>query len=501
MKNVFMRDNNYHIRKHIPKYARIYFNNKSMFIRSMKTKNKAHALKFSKLLLKKFNYILESINMGMDENLIKDLVYELTNLRLEETESDLYNTANPEDTTFYLLLDDTITSYQKCYATSDYSIVNDDVKQIVSKLDISVKETDLNNISKVLLDSHINNLKKLKQNIESNKYSKPKPTSVKTHIISTNIDRLEVVFSEYVENTKVTDKWSQDTLKLNVLVGELLSLYFTKDKDVTTITNRDLLEFRNILFKLPSKLKQRNQFKNKDLDYIVNNSDGIDKLTINTINKYIIRVNQFFNYCLKMDYISKQVSLEKVKDDSNSKREQYNKTELVALKNLMLNESDENKFIVFAMMYQGMRLKEVTQLVKNDIKLIDGIYCIDINDDDIKTLKTKNSKRVIPINQKLLDLGFIDYVNSKTENLFEIDNKKFSEYYRKNINKLVTQNINKTLYSLRHNFINHLVQNDVRAEHVASIAGHTQEFNITMNTYANKINVTLLKEIIDKVNY
>ena len=60
-----------------------------------------------------------------------------------------------------------------------------------------------------------------------------------------------------------------------------------------------------------------------------------------------------------------------------------------------------------------MRLKEITQLTKNDIVKINDIYCIDINTNNEKTTKTKKSVRIIPMHNKLIEIGFLDFVQTK----------------------------------------------------------------------------------------
>ena len=46
----------------------------------------------------------------------------------------------------------------------------------------------------------------------------------------------------------------------------------------------------------------------------------------------------------------------------------------------------------------------------NDIYPLNKLWVIDINENTTdKKLKTKNAKRIIPLHQTLIDLGFLDY--------------------------------------------------------------------------------------------
>ena len=135
--------------------------------------------------------------------------------------------------------------------------------------------------------------------------------------------------------------------------------------------------------------------------------------------------------------------------------------------------------------------------------LKDGVYCFSINTDDGKTTKTKNSIRFVPIHSKLIGLGLLDYANGKrSENIFKVTNKDFSEIFRNQIQrKLITKDPKKTFYSFRHYFINYLVQKEVANNTIAQIVGHEKQYKILLNTYATPINVNALKAKVEMVKY
>ena len=68
------------------------------------------------------------------------------------------------------------------------------------------------------------------------------------------------------------------------------------------------------------------------------------------------------------------------------------------------------------------------------------------------------------------------------------------EFYKNQINE------NKTLYSLRHSFINTLIQNNQKMEHIKAFVGHTQTDKITFG-YSNPINIKLLSELLKFIDY
>lgn len=71
--------------------------------------------------------------------------------------------------------------------------------------------------------------------------------------------------------------------------------------------------------------------------------------------------------------------------------------------------------------FSGLRMQEILQLEKNDIRETDGIYYFDVNDkvqgndyaaegEYVKRLKAKNSLRKVPIHPELIKIGFLSYI-------------------------------------------------------------------------------------------
>ena len=330
---------------------------------------------------------------------------------------------------------------------------------------------------------------------------------------------LKDAFEIFETNTKRADKWSPDTQRLVTGVKKLLFLYFNEDTPVYRITRDNLLEFRDLLYKIPTKLAQKSRYKDKSLSQILKLGENDDKLSEPTIQKYMIRVIQFFNYCFDSGYISKSITAKmNVKIDIDPSERAvlpYDVSEARKIFEIVTSikqsgkspssriEASELYYVTMIAAYSGMRIKEITQLHKEDIVLKDGIYCFNINTNDGKTTKTKNSIRFVPIHSKLIDLGLLEYVNSKKNgNIFKVSNKDFSEIFRSQIQrKFIDKDSKKTFYSFRHYFIDYLVQREVEANLIAQIVGHEKQYKILLNTYAKPINANTLKSKVEMVSY
>ena len=497
--NLYLRNNTFYYRKSIPKPLKYYFNNKSLYIRTLKTSSKRLANKYVTILNKKFETIIGVYKMGLDIELVNQLVEEFHNTQLEITERDLRNIPNPEDTLFALGLEDMIKQYQINYQEGVYE--KEEIDLIVSKLPNKPLEEDLSEIGKILLESKINHLKAIYTNINNGYYNKALKTIHKPQakaIESKEIKTISMLKEDFIKYQSRLDNWSKDNTQLADRTFNMLELYFN-DKPIFDIKLNDLMDFRDTMQEIPTKLTTYKEFENKSLDYILENSEDYDNLTNSTINKYINKANQFLKWAYQEDYLHKKdFIIPKFPNDTKS-RLPYANEEIQAIKELVSkDENIEINFITLVATYQGMRLKEITQLRKEDIITTNNIPCISINTNEDKTTKTIKSIRTIPIHPKLIELGFLDFVKSKENNLFNINNKDFSSYYRKNYKNLI--NPSKTFYSLRHSFIDALKQSDQNIEHIQAFVGHSHNAKTTFG-YGSPLNTKLLKGLLEHINY
>ncbi|MEH1011225.1 tyrosine-type recombinase/integrase [Campylobacter concisus] len=330
---------------------------------------------------------------------------------------------------------------------------------------------------------------------------------------------LKSAFENYVSNTSISNNWSDSTFGLVRHVGKLMYMNFGDELDIKKIKRDDLLNFRNILLQLPTKLSQNSLYKDKSLDEIIALAKDRPKISKSTIKKYIVRVSEFFKYCYDSDYIDKNPAIDlqiSINQDDVTNKNPYEDSDVNALLDIVSKirssgdtksqriSKDELFFVTHIAAYSGMRLNEIIQLNTDDIVEKYNIVCfslntkIDVKTGKSKTLKTRNSARIVPIHSKLNSSGLFEFIESKKKlakqsgkavRLFSCDNKDFSEYFRKKINTKVIKDDDKTrtFHSFRHTFINKLIQSGQRVEHIAALVGHEQQYKITMNTYGEPV--------------
>nr|WP_223232150.1 tyrosine-type recombinase/integrase [Campylobacter concisus] len=344
---------------------------------------------------------------------------------------------------------------------------------------------------------------------------------------------LKSAFENYVSNTSISNNWSDSTFGLVRHVGRLMSMKFGDELDIKKIKRDDLLNFRNVLLQLPTKLSQNSLYKDKGLDEIIALAKDRPKISKSTIKKYIVRVSEFFKYCYDSDYIDKNPATDlqiNLNQDDVTNKNPYEDSDVNALLDIVSKirsngdtksqriSKDELFFVTHIAAYSGMRLNEIIQLNTDDIVEKYNIVCfslntkVDVKTGKSKTLKTRNSARIVPIHSKLSSIGLFEFIESKKKlakqcskavRLFNCNNKDFSEYFRKKINTKVIKDGDKTrtFHSFRHTFINKLIQSGQRVEHIAALVGHEQQYKITMNTYGEPVTPKILKDLVEEVNF
>ena len=151
------------------------------------------------------------------------------------------------------------------------------------------------------------------------------------------------------------------------------------------------------------------------------------------------------------------------------------------------------------------RLSELCQLKPANIRKIDGIWAIDINEDDEgQTVKTAAGVRVIPLHPKLIELGFLDYVEDvrpyggtifpymtpdKFNHFGKTPGRRFGEY----LDSLGISDKKKVFHSFRSTSNDRLKQNGVPEESRCQFVGHEYD-TVNSKTYSKKHGVKYLRD-------
>jgi integrase len=250
-------------------------------------------------------------------------------------------------------------------------------------------------------------------------------------------------------------------------------------------------------------------------DFIAGRDKLLERLSVRTVNKYTTLLSSVLRWGVKHQYIARnaaeglQLDLKKRADEE---RKAYDREDIIRIvQHLPLKGSDEPfKFwIPMIGMYSGMRREEICQLHAGDIREIDGITCIEVNDNEGKNLKTKNSARIVPVHPKLIALGFLEFVKTCQTgvNMWGFRQwkgtwgKQFGNWWSIYFNRQhITTDPLKTFHSLRHTFANTLKQAGVQETLIAELMGHANG-NITTGRYGKRYQPGRLLEAISKIDF
>ena len=160
-------------------------------------------------------------------------------------------------------------------------------------------------------------------------------------------------------------------------------------------------------------------------------------------------------------------------------------------------------------LFSGMRLGEILQLQKTDVKLENDVWFFDVCKGEEKSLKTASSKRRVPIHRTLLDLGLLDYVQSGAQSgrIFPEIKKgsdgyhshHFSKWWGRFAGHVGFKSPRTAFHSFRHNFLDALRAAETPEYVNKALAGHSD--NSVHSQYGGGAMLSQLKTAIDKVTY
>lgn len=301
---------------------------------------------------------------------------------------------------------------------------------------------------------------------------------------------------------------------------------YMRDKKKTAVTKKYLQQVEGRLAPLQGFFNGRNPRTLKLTDgmkyqqHLVEN-DWRPK----TVREYMSVARQLCDWCVRMEYLRRN-PFDGVKPiltenkAAHEQREIWTQSQLEAL--LSQNSfSDRGRFddmwIPLIILHTGLRPGEVCQLRVSDLRQCSdkGIWYFHVSDEGPKqTIKTPNARRDVPVNQALIERGFLDYFRRrKQERKTQLFNctatgkdddwsRNFTQRFNRFLgNRLGYESGNRPgAYSLRHTFINALKQSD-RPEHVvADIVGHSKR-SITYDRYGKPTGLSKKAAVINSVNF
>lgn len=311
------------------------------------------------------------------------------------------------------------------------------------------------------------------------------------------------------------------------------------DKRLSAITKDDCRNFRDIIQKMPAHYGKKYKAKGIGLMAVINGDDpDYERLSQRSQHKYWMWTNSFFAWCVDEGYLSEN-PMGKIKVQASKAsiedRDPFSDEELKAFfqsPQYTGHKSDSRRadrgneiikdgkyWIPLVGLFSGMRLGEILQLQLSDIAYDGEIPYFNVNDEgDDKSLKTEQSRRIVPVHPELMKLGFIDMVEKKRKKkltsprLFD-DTKvsathgvshEFSKYFSRYMKNIGLKRKRLVFHSFRHNFVQGMRDARIDQDRMDALDGRITGFKEGSNTRRNYGRAFTAKDLypdICKISY
>ncbi|TOQ66416.1 site-specific integrase, partial [Vibrio parahaemolyticus] len=271
------------------------------------------------------------------------------------------------------------------------------------ELEIQVRKTILKPAASTSLDKHSS----------TSIISQEKTSSIKDASCYDALERFCRYKAEHISQKAVTMLEAKCKIVLD-LVGK---------PHLKAIRRSDAETVASLLRNYPTNLKKHKQFKGlSGHDAIeLNKSLGLPTLSDESVKDYCQKMSGFFEWCQLNELTDinpfKAIRFKKTRRDSEAKCA-YTSIELekIFIKLARTKQAHKHPYYFWLPLlayFTGARLNELCQLYRADIYQVDGIWVIQIDDRfDGQRLKNLTSRRIVPIHNQLLHLGFIEFVQS-----------------------------------------------------------------------------------------
>lgn len=298
------------------------------------------------------------------------------------------------------------------------------------------------------------------------------------------------------------------------------------DIKIGSITRDVVSNYFQILKQLPANRSRVKEYRGKSIEEII--ALGGEPQSEVNVSKKIERISAMFKWALEEKRVwgidaNPFTGYGQSKNNINARRP-FSNTELIQLLThpsyeKMNFRSSYAFWLIPLALFTGARLGELCQLDIKDFIEVEGIACIDINDDaaveevtegnKTKKVKNNNAKRLVPIHSELIRIGLLRYVEqlkTKGEKHFfpELNRNRrdgpghaasnWFQRYRKQVGLIEKQAT--VFHSFRHYFITKVLDNNVAPHMLAPIVGHEAEL-VTGQVYWNKRDATARKPTVD----
>ncbi|HVL79751.1 MAG TPA: site-specific integrase [Sphingomicrobium sp.] len=309
------------------------------------------------------------------------------------------------------------------------------------------------------------------------------------------------------ETDSLRDGKSSDTLASERKVIGHFASFVGSDRSVADIGRTDIREFKRVLSRVPHRWITRPELKGMSIADAASHWEklGGQGRSTRTVAKELSGISSFFVWLFDNAYIDDEnptIGFIPRFDKSKTKYPPYKPAQLqtvfgsplftgcVADKPHLAGATrvrDWRYWLPLCALYSGARAGEIAQLLCADVRQEQGVWVFDFNEEGStgKSLKTRSSRRIVPVHPALFRLGFIDHLTRMLEaghaQLFpEIEagprgdmSYRPSKFWQRYLKNLGVKERGLGLHSFRHGFADECRRNGVSKEVLQALMGHS----------------------------
>ncbi len=286
-------------------------------------------------------------------------------------------------------------------------------------------------------------------------YSKPweQKRADKLDISHAKVPALGQAAEEYLEDIRndKTKKRNPKYMDRPTVAARALVAVLGKETKLKDIRYKQLRTIRDLLIRFPSNVGKKKETRDLPLEEVfklipTGQFDHLPILSPATANGYMQKVKELLDFAVRNDWImSSPYDPKLLVSDEVKQAEKRLAFTTEQLRKIFRNKQEDDfyKWATRLSLSMGLRLNEICQLEKANFQEVDDILCVQIASLEGQRAKTKSSRRTLPIPQKILDLGFEDWLASRPDKgiIFNLSSKRSVGY----LSSKISQEFNRTL--------------------------------------------------------
>ncbi|TYB85518.1 DUF6538 domain-containing protein [Oceaniovalibus sp. ACAM 378] len=333
-----------------------------------------------------------------------------------------------------------LSEMRKHLTSGNTALINHEVDQFLTenRLYIEARSPDRDVLARQMMRAEIEALQRTIERDEGDYTGIPldplvRPASGVHRAVAEPGQSVMEVFEQYVsENPSQVkiDTLNQARRDIGLFVQHVGSSY-----PVAQIDKKNVREWKALLLKYPVKAAETNVFQGMTIGQVVKHNEQISKPTITarTVNRHLSSLGAFCRWLVSHGYLDQNpVEGMALNKEKNTKTLTFTSDQMNTLfksplfagcqsdthprfiqkpGNVLIR--DHRYWVPLIMLFSGARPAEIAQLSVADVREEHGRWILHITDDGDKdkSVKNENSKRILPVHDKLIKLGLIEYRN------------------------------------------------------------------------------------------